>query len=37
MMPPKGENSMQHHRDVEAHKNWLKKDCCACFTMLSRM
>ncbi|PKI49658.1 hypothetical protein CRG98_029903 [Punica granatum] len=35
-MPAQG-NTDQHHRDLEAYQNWLKKDRCARFTLLSCM
>ena len=37
MMQPKNGNTTQHHRDLEAYESWVKKDRCACFTILSSM
>ena len=30
-------NSSKDRRDLEAYESWVKKDRCACFTMLSSM
>ena len=37
MMQPENENTAQHRLDLEAYESWVKKDCCARFTMLSSM
>ena len=36
-MRPENGNTAQHCRDLEAYESWVKKDRCACFTMLSSM
>ena len=35
MMQLENGNTAQHRRDLEAYESWVKKDCCARFTMLS--
>ena len=37
MMRPENGNIAQHRYDLEAYESWVKKDCCARFTMLSSM
>ncbi|XP_038707271.1 uncharacterized protein LOC120002581 [Tripterygium wilfordii] len=37
MVPPEEGNTAQHRHDKEAYDNWVKKDRCARFTMLSAM
>ena len=37
MSAPEDGNTAQHHRDREAYKIWLQKDCCARFTMLTSL
>ena len=37
MMRHENGNTAQQRRDLEAYESWVKKDHCACFTMLSSM
>ena len=37
MIAPEDGNTAQQRRDQEVYQSWLKKDRCACFTMLSSM
>ena len=37
IMQPKNGNPTQHRCDLEAYESWVRKNRCACFTMLSSM